>query len=65
VLSRLHPALALHQFQAVDLAFGDAVAPLQAKPGFDRAQIVLQPTCEAGQCPTSLWVASAIHGTWA
>jgi hypothetical protein len=37
-------ALALHEFQAVDLAFGDAVVPLdEGEPRSDDAQVVLQP----------------------
>ena len=55
-------ALALHQLQAMDLAFGDAVAPLEREPGFDGGQVIPQPSREARQLLSiPLWVASAIQ----
>ena len=42
-------ALTLHQFQAMNVAFGDAVAPRQAEPSLDGGQIILQPPGETGQ----------------
>jgi hypothetical protein len=33
----------------MDLAFGNAVAPLQGEPGCDRGQVLLQSPREAGQ----------------
>jgi hypothetical protein len=35
--------LALHQFQAMDLAFSDAVTPFQGEPGGDGRQILSVP----------------------
>src|SRR5262245_63450502 len=43
-------ALALQEFQPMDLAFGDAVAPLEGEPRDDGPQVVLEPTGEASQC---------------
>ena len=43
-------ALALHELQAVDLAFGDAVVPLEGEPRGDGAQVILQAPREASQC---------------
>jgi hypothetical protein len=41
-------ALALHELQAVDLAFGDPVAPLEGESGLNGMKIILEPTGEAG-----------------
>jgi hypothetical protein len=42
-------ALALHELQAMDLAFGHAVAPLAGEPGGDRSQVLLQSTGKPGE----------------
>ena len=41
-------ALALHELEAMELAFGAAVVPLQGEPGFNGLQISLEPTGKAG-----------------
>lgn len=45
-------ALALHEFQAVDLAFGNAVVPLKGEPRGNGAQVVLQPLGKANMAMT-------------
>jgi hypothetical protein len=42
-------ALALHELQAMDLALGNAIAPLEGEPGGDRRQVLLQPRREPGE----------------
>ena len=42
-------ALALQEFQPMDLAFGDAVAPLEGEPRDDGPQVVLQAPREASE----------------
>ena len=42
-------ALALQEFQPMDSAFGDAVAPLESEPRDDGPQVVLEPAGEASQ----------------
>jgi hypothetical protein len=74
-------ALALQEFQPLDLAFGDAVAPLEGEPRDDGPQVVLQaprerrhrwrPSGRAGaalRCPPAApqaWGSDAVPGTWA
>jgi hypothetical protein len=41
----------------MDLALGDAVAPLAGEPGGDRCQVLLQPTRESGER-----IETTVHG---
>src|SRR5919108_3410244 len=41
-------ALALHELEAMELALGDAVTPLQGQPRGDGDQVILEPAREAG-----------------
>jgi hypothetical protein len=56
-------ALALHEREAMDLAFGDAVAPLEGEPGLNGLQISLEPTGESDHCRDVTVVASVIHAS--
>ena len=41
--------LALHELEAMDMSFRDPVAPFQGESGFNRDEVLLQPTREASQ----------------